>query len=210
MQTFTLYGERDCVVYGQVFRKTPDRNLHEDPAPFWIVLCDLNSDGEASFFDVWTESVADLLAISEKESHQLQFTARTITFHQRRSAEMLNGPMSYSQFHGHMWKVLVAAGPGITEKLVRTFHPHSGRTFIQNVFKGRKESKQARMFTGEWAGYASNTRASEYLWAPDRLRDAAVRRIMRMPDRYANAQLAKVVVQAFDRNLKSLRAFVVK
>ena len=123
---------------------------------------------------------------------------------------MLNGPMSYSQFHGHMWKVLVAAGPGMTEKLVRTFHPHSGRTFIQNVFKGRKESKQARMFTGEWAGYASNTRASECLWVPDRLRDAAVRRIMRMPDRYANAQLAKVVVQAFDRNLKSLRAFVVK
>ena len=210
MQTFRLYGERDCVVYGQVFRKTPDRNLHEDPAPFWIVLCDLNSDGEASFFDVWTESVADLLAISEKESHQLQFTARTITFHQRRSAEMLNGPMSYSQFHGHMWKVLIAACPGMTEKLARTFHPHSGRTIIQNVFKGRKESKQARMFTGEWAGYASNTRASECLWVPDRLRDASVRRIMRMPYRYANTQLAKVVVQVFDRNPKALRAFVAK
>jgi len=58
-----------------------------------------------------------------------------------------------------MWKVLVAACPGMTEDLARTFNPHSGRTFIQNVFKGRKESKQARMFTGEWAGYATNTQA---------------------------------------------------
>jgi hypothetical protein len=109
-----------------------------------------------------------------------------------------------------MWKVLVAPCPGMTEKLAKTFHPHSGRTFIQNVFKGRKESKQARMFTGEWAGYASNTRESKCLWAPDRLRDAAVRRLMRMPDRYVNSQLAEAVVQAFDRNLKALRASVAK
>ena len=83
-------------------------------------------------------------------------------------------------------------------------------TFIQNVFKGRKESKQARMFTGERAGYASNTRESECLWAPDRLRDTTVRKLMRMPDRYAKAQLAEAVVQAFDRNLKALRASVAK
>jgi len=66
------------------------------------------------------------------------------------------------------------------------------------------------MFTGEWAGYATNTQASECLWAPDQLREAAMRRFMRMPDRYANAQLATAVVQTFDRNLKALRAFVAK
>ena len=53
MQNFTLYGEHDGVVYGQVFRKNPKHNRHEDPVPFWIVLCDLNGDG-APFFDVWT------------------------------------------------------------------------------------------------------------------------------------------------------------
>jgi hypothetical protein len=210
MQNFTLYGERDGVVYGQVFRKNPEHNRREDPAPFWIVLCDLNGDGKAPFFDVWTESVKDLLAISEEDKQPLQFAARSIRFHRGRAAEMLNGPMSYSQFHGHMWKVLVAACPGMTEDLARTFNPHSGRTFIQNVFKGRKESKQARMFTGEWAGYATNTQASECLWAPDQLRAAAVHRLMKMPDRYAKAQLAIAVVEAFDRNLKALRAFVAK
>ena len=66
------------------------------------------------------------------------------------------------------------------------------------------------MFTGEWAGYATNTQASECLWAPDQLREAAMHRLMRMQDRYANAQLATAVVQAFDRNLKALRAFVAK
>ena len=76
--------------------------------------------------------------------------------------------------------------------------------------QGRKESKQARMFTGEWAGYATNTQASECMWAPDQLREAAVHRLMRMPDRYAKAQLATAVVQAFDRNLKALQAFVAK
>ena len=33
---------------------------------------------------------------------------------------------------------------------------------------------------------------------------------MKMPDRYAKAQLAIAVVEAFDRNLKALRAFVAK
>jgi hypothetical protein len=64
------------------------------------------------------------------------------------------------------------------------------------------------MFTGEWLGYASNTRASECLWAPDRLRDTTVCRLMRMPDRYANPQLAETVVQAFDLNLKALQSIV--
>ena len=66
------------------------------------------------------------------------------------------------------------------------------------------------MFTGEWAGYATNTQASECMWAPDQLREAAVHRLMRMPDRYAKAQLATAVVQAFDRSLKALQAFVAK
>jgi hypothetical protein len=53
MQNFTLYGERDGIVYSQVFRKTPERNQHEDPAPFWIVLCDLNSDGKVEIATPW-------------------------------------------------------------------------------------------------------------------------------------------------------------
>ena len=48
------------------------------------------------------------------------------------------------------------------------------------------------------------------MWAPDQLREAAVHRLMRMPDRYAKAQLATAVVRAFDRNLKALQAFVAK
>jgi len=35
MQNFTLYGEHDGVVYGQVFRKNPKHNRHEDPDAEW-------------------------------------------------------------------------------------------------------------------------------------------------------------------------------
>jgi hypothetical protein len=64
--------------------------------------------------------------------------------------------MSYRQFNNHMGKVLVAAFPGMTEALAKTFTPHSCRTFLQNVFKGRKENKKVRTLTGEWDGWASD------------------------------------------------------
>jgi hypothetical protein len=203
MQSFTLYGTRDGVVYGQVFRKTPERGHHTAPVPFWIVLCDLNSEERAPFFDMWLESVKDVLDILEAQGVPLTFTARSVTW--GRDQEMVNGAMSYRQFNNHMWKVLVAACPGMTEALARTFTPHSCRTFLQNVFKGRKESKKARTLTGEWDGWASAQEIKSCIWSPDQIRQAAAKRLMNMPDRYATAQLAVDSIDAFDRNFKHLQ-----
>ena len=210
IQSWVLYGQREDEIYGQSFKKDPRHGHREDPAPFWLVLVDITGrQGPARFMEVWRDSVDDLLKICEDNRKPLTFAIRSFSRSSKhKPAEMHNGPISYDQLRNNMWRVLVAACPGMSEEVAKSFTPHSARHFLQCVFKSREECHRIRALTGEWSGWASTQQTSACVWAPDQIHTAAVRRFAKMADRYAQHALAREAIGALRRNLEAVRRFV--